>query len=458
MDRSPAPGTTPSSDRQTVLRGLVSTLTTGYPQVSILHGSRGWGKGALLDAALDAAGDTPVASIDLARCATNPDEFAASVACAVLEAATASDIRRADRPVAPPAARLNELTAVARSAGLSRSGDLAASLASELSGRFGRGDVVGTHALEIPQAAAEDLGRPFAIVARNIDEIARLVPYPGLEDVMERLARVLAGSRSIRLVGSTSPAGRPRAFLDTLTSMLGDRIAVLAPPPVSIAQLREILGDGAAPRMITLLLEITGGRILTAGILARRIAAGETMEEALREEVTSEAGRLRQELRFDYHILIERTRGHAAARAILNVLAREEGLDLSGIAARLRRSAGSTLDYIRWLVEVDLLRREGRRYRFSDPLLRLHVLFEETPESAASVESAREIVSWFIRSIHSEPIALRPRGRPRGSGRGGSASRPVRERVRSAGIGARRSSRTEPQPPARRPDDLIEID
>ena len=126
-------------------------------------------------------------------------------------------------------------------------------------------------------------------------------------------------------------------------------------------------------------------------------------------------------------------------------------IDLTGIATRLRRSAGSTLDYLRWLIEVDLIRREGRRYRFADPILRLHVLLHEVPERPPDSEGRRSAVDRFLATLHDEPIPLRPLGRPRGA-RGVRAGAPA-----GAAGGGATAARKRPPAPAR-DDSLIEID
>jgi hypothetical protein len=203
-----------------------------------------------------------------------------------------------------------------------------------------------------------------------------------------------------------------------------DEATVIHVPPLSLEEVREMLGPAArSAGAARTLLRLTAGRPLTVAILARDLKEGALMEEALSRLLAREEGALFHELRFDYHLLIERTRGHAASRAILNVLAREEGLDLSGISGRLRRSGGSTLDYIRWLQEVDLLRREGRRYFFSDPLLRLYVLLHEIPEPPASPEERNALIRRALAGLEAEPVPLRPLGRP--PGRRARPPRPV---------------------------------
>ena len=76
----------------------------------------------------------------------------------------------------------------------------------------------------------------------------------------------------------------------------------------------------------------------------------------------------RQTCRFCYELRLHRARGYGALKAILEVLAEEEPLTLTEIAQRLRRTPGSTKDYLSWLEDVDLivLAPEALQLRRSD--------------------------------------------------------------------------------------------
>src|SRR3712207_9223263 len=77
--------------------------------------------------------------------------------------------------------------------------------------------------------------------------------------------------------------------------------------------------------------------------------------------------------RYCYELRLHRARGYGALKAILEILAQEEPLTLTEIAHRLRRTPGSTKDYLSWLEDVDLIVSQRKRYSFSDPLLRIWV-------------------------------------------------------------------------------------
>jgi hypothetical protein len=77
-------------------------------------------------------------------------------------------------------------------------------------------------------------------------------------------------------------------------------------------------------------------------------------------------GRLARECGFCYELRLHRARGYGALKAILDIVAEEEGLTLTEISQRLQRTPGSTKDYLSWLEDVDLVIGRQKRYSFID--------------------------------------------------------------------------------------------
>src|SRR5205085_9751693 len=92
-------------------------------------------------------------------------------------------------------------------------------------------------------------------------------------------------------------------------------------------------------------------------------------------------GRLSRECSFCYELRLHRARGYGALKAILEILAAEEGLTLTEISQRLQRTPGSTKDYLSWLEDVDLVTSRQKRYSFTDPLLRVWVRLHCKPSA-----------------------------------------------------------------------------
>ena len=78
------------------------------------------------------------------------------------------------------------------------------------------------------------------------------------------------------------------------------------------------------------------------------------------------------------------------------MLAEEEPLTLTEIALRLRRTPGSTKDYLSWLEDVDLIVSRQKRYSFADPMLRLWVRLHCRPAPPADDDIAREVHAYVM--------------------------------------------------------------
>jgi hypothetical protein len=123
-------------------------------------------------------------------------------------------------------------------------------------------------------------------------------------------------------------------------------------------------------------------------------------------------GHLAQTCRFCYELRLHRARGYGALKAILEVLAQEEPLTLTEIAQRLRRTPGSTKDYLSWLEDVDLIVSRQKRYSFADPMLRLWVRLHCRAVPPSEEDLARELHAYVqSRLPHAEP-ALALAGTP----------------------------------------------
>lgn len=115
---------------------------------------------------------------------------------------------------------------------------------------------------------------------------------------------------------------------------------------------------------------------------------------------------------FSYELRLHRARGYGALKAILEILAEDEGLTLTEISQRLQRTPGSTKDYLSWLEDVDLVVSRQKRYSYADPLLRVWVRLHCQPVPPTEDAVAREVHRYALpRLPQSEPaLALAAAG------------------------------------------------
>jgi hypothetical protein len=111
---------------------------------------------------------------------------------------------------------------------------------------------------------------------------------------------------------------------------------------------------------------------------------------------------------FSYELRLHRARGYGALKAILEILAEQEGLTLTEISQRLQRTPGSTKDYLSWLEDVDLVVSRSKRYSFTDPVLRLWVRLHCRPSAPTEDDLAREVHLYALPRLPQPATAPRP--------------------------------------------------
>jgi len=106
-----------------------------------------------------------------------------------------------------------------------------------------------------------------------------------------------------------------------------------------------------------------------SNILSEETTA-DIVKNAFIQQVLSENGQIAMLCNYIYNISIERVQGKGSLKAILNVLAREEGITLSEISKKLNQKTGAVSNLLKSLLESDLVVRKDKRYYFRDPILR----------------------------------------------------------------------------------------
>jgi len=120
-------------------------------------------------------------------------------------------------------------------------------------------------------------------------------------------------------------------------------------------------------------------------------------------------GRLARQCAHSYELRLHRARGYGALKAILEILAEEEGVTLTEISQRLQRTPGSTKDYLSWLEDVDLVTSRQKRYSFTDPLLRVWVRLHCRPSAPSEDDLAREVHRYALPRL---PASDSPKSEP----------------------------------------------
>ena len=278
-------------------------------------------------------------------------------------------------------------------------------------------------------------GEPCTFLLDEVLELRTFESFPGLRHVLRDLLEALAGSGN-RFVMTTRYVARAHRLLRDATA----RFEVMHVPPLAAADVTDMLAPAfnGYEQMATDDRDYLGRVIqsLTDGRPAYVRAIGEAMSRmggrgadaiSALTALLSVDGALTSWCRFCYELRLHRARGYGALKAILDILAAHEPLTLTEISQRLRRTPGSTKDYLSWLEDVDLVTARQKRYSFTDPVLRLWVALHCRPVPPTDDEVAREVQRYAVERVPPhEPVPALAYA--------GSADEPTPEERRSWGI------------------------
>jgi hypothetical protein len=273
--------------------------------------------------------------------------------------------------------------------------------------------------LSLLTSARATSGRRFTFLLDEVLDLRTFESFPGLKALMAETGKAIGASDNcfvlatrFRQRGTRLAANWPRVSIvpvDDATTAGDDRAS-------------EALA-GLDPLEQQQVLALTGGR-LGYGVLvsdalrqARRHGLADAVG-ALTEQMLCGSA-LERRLRLSYEVRLQRARGYGALRAIMDVLAEQQPLTLTQIAQRLHRTPGSTKDYLSWMLDVDLLAVERKRYTVTDPLLRLWVRLNNGADAPSDAQIARETQRFAAERLATLPDAPVSLARPAASPSGG---------------------------------------
>jgi hypothetical protein len=353
--------------RTTLARRVTAALDASPSRIPVLVGGCGSGRTTVLRQLRERIGRTAAQHIDVERTATTPERFRSAVTAV------------SPFPVSDPAAP----GAGARAA-------FDATLAF-----FARART----------AASE----PATFLLDEFLELRTFESFPGLRRVVHECIDGLSASGNRFVLTSRYVARTLRLLRDHSA-----RFEVIHMPALTVEDTGDILGPTAAPGggdndaheadfLARTVQALADGRPAYVRALADELAilrehggpGGGDAISALAGLLATD-GRLAMRCAFSYELRLHRARGYGALKAILEILADEEGLTLTEISQRLQRTPGSTKDYLSWLEDVDLVTSRQKRYTFTDPLLRVWVRLHCRPSAPTEDDLAREVHRYAL--------------------------------------------------------------
>jgi hypothetical protein len=354
-----------TASRPALERRIIAAIDATPSRIPVVIGDFRTGRTQLLYRLRERLGRTHCQHIDLERAATTPERFYQAITAA-------SPFRVAPRP--EPASARDAFDAMLAFLDQSRTGG-------------GR--------------------EPATFLLDEVLELRTFESFPGLRTALRELLKALSNSAN-RFVLTTRYVSRAHKLLREATA----RFEVIHVPPLSSTEVRDLMLsiDGGQ----AMLRDAEGSDSLARSVHALsdgRVGYAQAIGEALSRMVDAQGvgdpisaltqllspdGRLAASCASCYELRLHRARGYGALKAILEILAQEEPLTLTEIAQRLRRTPGSTKDYLSWLEDVDLIVSQRKRYSFSDPLLRVWVRLYCRPSCPSDDDVAREVQSYAL--------------------------------------------------------------
>lgn len=239
-------------------------------------------------------------------------------------------------------------------------------------------------------------GAPATFLIDEILDIRTFENFPGLRQVQREVVARLAASPSRFVLASRFTARVHRLLRDAPA-----RFEVVHVPALSAAEVQALAArfDGGRRDLgahANAVAVLTAGRAAYAHLLLDALASqGPSLDPiAALAALFAPDGRLTARCRESYEFRLHRARGYGALKAILGILADEEPLNLTQISQQLRRTPGSTKDYLSWLEDVDLVAMAGKRYTYDDPLLRLYVRLHARPVPPGDTDVVNEVRAY----------------------------------------------------------------
>ncbi|HUP40154.1 MAG TPA: winged helix-turn-helix domain-containing protein [Vicinamibacterales bacterium] len=259
----------------------------------------------------------------------------------------------------------------------------------------------------LDQARVGGGNEPATFFLDEVLELRTFESFPGLRTALRELLKTLSATQN-RFVLTTRYVSRAHRLLRDATS----RFEVIHVPPLSSMEVHDLMlsidgghamlhGSGGSDSLARSVFTLSDGRVGYAQAIGEALsrmvdAQGVGDPVSALTQLLSPDGRLAAACASCYELRLHRARGYGALKAILEILAQEEPLTLTEVAQRLRRTPGSTKDYLSWLEDVDLIVSQRKRYSFSDPLLRVWVRLYCRPSCPSDEDVAREVQSYAL--------------------------------------------------------------
>jgi len=242
-------------------------------------------------------------------------------------------------------------------------------------------------AFRFPQTVREQRDVSLLLILDEFQEVRTLENFPGAKNALALFRAVLQLQAGMLYMLAGSAVTVLTRILSDPAAPLFAQFAKMSLGPFSREETMQLviklLPEATDPEIAYTIHHLTGGHPFYIQALCRRAAtrvealgmplSPETVKEAFVVESLSTSGRIYDFCRYMYDLSLQQATGYGSLKAVLQILAAEEGLTASDVGRQLRVAPATASDYLRWLREVNLVSLQEGRYYFRDPVLRYWV-------------------------------------------------------------------------------------
>jgi len=280
----------------------------------------------------------------------------------------------------------------------------------------------------LPERVARGLSKRVVMIYDNFEHLLELSNYKELKAILSTVSKIMDSHKSVSYVISGNQSliqeriVKNKAFFrrrfNTIDLLPLDRESTYLLTSLFIGERgtrvpREILSPIHRFSMgIPLYVKALCEKALAISAERKESLSPTVVARAFVEEVLHRDGQIYNHCHSKYYNGLSLVSGSNSLKAILQILACEEGLVLAEIGRRIHRSNGQVHGYLKSLVNADLISLRGRKYYYTDPLLRFFVAqtffshFEERPSDNDVLRCGGLFIREFLCNRHWLPYAL----------------------------------------------------
>ena len=244
-------------------------------------------------------------------------------------------------------------------------------------------------AFDFPDRLAIALERPIMCFLDEFTELSALAKFPQVGNPYKLFRSAMQQHAHVSYVVTGSAITAMEQMVRDHKSPLFLQLRAIELPPLTAedtqALTTKIIGRPLNSAAQAEVYVHTAGHPFYVTAIAERLRelapdepeaiSPEQVAQAFVLETLDARGQIYNYCRYLYDISLQKARGYAALKALLQILAEEDGLTLTQAASRLHRKPSSVQDYLRWLIDVDLLVIREQRYFYRDAVLRYWVAY-----------------------------------------------------------------------------------